>query len=158
MAFSCFPFLSCLSRKRFCFTTSDFGEIMILISREAKRGQSKNKVKWLNIVRSGEMCQYKERFISRDYAGTRKKVIGHYRTVGAVMIPMKRIRHQLRGWEAWNTKICFRKNVFNSVSCWRAEKQDKSEWKPKEPQRYILWSATVCLSPSECIECLSIKQ
>lgn len=103
MAVSCISVLvdlmSCLSRKIFCFSASDFGEIMILISRKkAKRGQSKNsRAKCLNVVWLGEKCQYKERFISRDYAGTQKKVIGHYRTVGAVMIPMKRIRHQLRG-------------------------------------------------------------
>lgn len=40
----------------------------------------------------------------------------NYLTVGAVMIPMKRILPQLKGWLAWNTKICFKKNVFNSVS------------------------------------------
>lgn len=40
-----------------------------------------------------------------------------YRTVGAVMAPTRRIRHQLSGWEAWKTKMCFKKKVFNSVSC-----------------------------------------
>lgn len=39
-----------------------------------------------------------------------------YLTVGAVMIPMNKIRHQLRGWLDGKTKICLRKNVFNSVS------------------------------------------
>lgn len=40
----------------------------------------------------------------------------NYLTVGAVMQPMKRILHQLKGWLAWNTKMCFKKKVFNSVS------------------------------------------
>ena len=43
----------------------------------------------------------------------------NYLTVGAVMPPIKRILHQLNGWLAWNTKMCFRKKVFNSVSCKR---------------------------------------
>lgn len=33
------------------------------------------------------------------------------------MIPMNRIRHQLRAWLAGKMKMCLRKNVFNSVSC-----------------------------------------
>lgn len=48
-----------------------------------------------------------------------------YLTVGAVMIPMNRIRHQLRAWLAGKTKMCLRKNVFNSVSC---EKNDKKNY------------------------------
>jgi hypothetical protein len=40
----------------------------------------------------------------------------NYLTVGAVMQPMKRILPQLKGWLAWNTKMCFKKKVFNSVN------------------------------------------
>lgn len=47
----------------------------------------------------------------------------NYLTVGAVMIPMKRILPQLKGWLAWNTKICFKKNVFNSVSYVKIKKK-----------------------------------
>lgn len=46
-----------------------------------------------------------------------------YLTVGAVMIPMNRIRHQLRAWLAGKTKMCLRKNVFNSVSCEKKKEQ-----------------------------------
>lgn len=46
-----------------------------------------------------------------------------YLTVGAVMIPMNKIRHQLRGWLDGKTKICFRKNVFNSVSYKKRKKE-----------------------------------
>lgn len=40
----------------------------------------------------------------------------NYLTVGAVMQPMKRILHQLKGWLAWKTKMCFKKKVFSSVN------------------------------------------
>lgn len=57
-----------------------------------------------------------------------------YLTVGAVMMPMKRIRHQLRGWLAGKTKMCLRKNVFNSVS-----------WKNKVnfQKKFIRWNRTL---------------
>lgn len=45
------------------------------------------------------------------------KKLCFYLTVGAVMMPTNRIRHQLRAWLAGKTKMCLRKNVFNSVSC-----------------------------------------
>jgi len=51
----------------------------------------------INIVWWSKKCQYRERIVSRDYTETQMKASEHYRTVGAVMIPMKRIRHQLRG-------------------------------------------------------------
>lgn len=62
-----------------------------------------------------------------DYkAGQRAQMtvrrIQNYLTVGAVIIPIKRILHQLNGWLAWNTKICFKKKVFNSVS-WKKKKK-----------------------------------
>lgn len=38
---------------------------------------------------------------------------------------MNRIRHQLRGWLAGKTNMCFRKNVFNSVSYRKNKKKLK---------------------------------
>lgn len=43
------------------------------------------------------------------------------------MTPTRRIRHQLSGWEAWKTKMCLRKKVFNSVSC-EDKKKNRIEW------------------------------
>jgi hypothetical protein len=54
---------------------------------------------------------------------------------------MKRILPQLKGWLAWNTKMCFKKKVFNSVN-WREERSvivvGKSTSEHANPQTGIL--------------------
>lgn len=70
-----------------------------------------------------------------------------YRTVGAVMIPIKRIRHQLRGWDAWNTKMCFRKKVFSSVSCgqdWRCASISKNSCRENKTPENLMWMLFIC--------------
>lgn len=75
----------------------------------------------------------------------------NYLTVGAVMMPMNKIRHQLRGWLAGKMKICFRKNVFSSVSCKKKEERIHLICKKchfhKNVSLYLLWPS---FSPHFC--------